>query len=467
MNGRNSQSRCAGPSFVRRLSASLTCAVVALSLAGCVDAEPRPGPAPTSASPSDKPLEREKLTLGVYGPTAELAAWKEVVDRFNRTSEVARVELATWPAASAAREALEAGAQPDVFMSSRADLDELIETSRIQPVSELLDEREVDFGDFYERTTLQAYSRDSALQCMPYSSTPQALYYNTDLIDFDAMAARDLPVPTFEEGRAPRWNFEQFVAAADFAAKPRRNIRSFFVEQDLAGLAPYVYAGGASVFDDEEAPTSTALASDESRAALERLLPVFRLAKYSLTKRQRSRATPVDWFQRGKLAMLPGDPSLIPLLEDTPGLNWDVMPFPRLAGFATVGDIHGLCMAADAPPGPAADLIVHAISEESVATVADAGYSLPTNLAVSASEEFYADRSPGARVFQDSVAQLELAPLLSITPELEAAAEPALSDLFNSPVIDVEDIERLTDQIDTSSQAVLNPETAADESESP
>lgn len=396
------------------------------------------------------------ITLGVYGPPDELAAWDQVVETFNATSETARAELVTWPDRETALNVLETTEPPDVFLSSMQELDRLVEEKAIQPVGELLDEREVDFGDGFERTSLRAFGRESALQCMPYAMSPQVIYYNTELVDFERMEVRGLEVPEFSDDRALSWNFDQFTAAAEFAARPARRIRGFYFEPTLTGLSPLLYAAGGPIFNDDELPpTSTQLSSEDSVEALETLLPVLRKSQLNLSPTQLENAEPIEWFTRGRLGMIAGDHSLVPLLRRTDDLSWDILPMPFIEEFATAGDMSGLCMSVDAPAEEAADLIVHAISAESVTTVAGAGYFLPTNLEVAESEEFLAAGDPlSERVFNDSIRRLKLVPSVYISPELEEVAQPGLVGLLNATL---PDIEAMTLRIDEASQTVLSP----------
>lgn len=440
----------------RSLRSALLGILSLILLLGCSSGTDSPS---GEASPSATvPVVPAAISLGVYGPPDELAAWEDVVSAFNESAEDAEVTLITWPDRETALNVLETSDQPDVFLSSMRDLDALVASEAIQPVGELLDEREVDFGDGFERTALRAFGRDSALQCMPYGMSPQVIYYNTELIDFTRMAERDIDVPEFSEDSAMAWNFDQFTAAAEFAARPARRIRGFHFEPTLTGLAPMLYAAGGQIFDEEELPPSaTSMASDDTVEALETLLPVLRKSQLTLSAKQLERADPIEWFTRGKLGMIAGDHSLVPVLRRTDGLSWDILPFPRVEDYATVGDITGLCMSTDAPAEEAADLIVHAISADSVTTVAEAGYLLPTNLEVAESEEFLASGDPvSERVFNDSIRRLELIPSLYITPELEEAAEPGLIGLLYATL---PDIETMTQNIDEATQSVLSPES--------
>ena len=448
-----------GRPLVRGLAAAT---VLALAVTGCTEgttngnAEPSPTPVSESTATTTA-----ALTFGIYGPEREVAALQAVVDDYNSLSDTSQVKLRSWPDHEALAADLRDGeAMPDVFMASRDDLAWLREQKLNQPVDELLDERGVDFGDGYSRDALLAFSRDNRLQCMPYALSPTVIFYNKELIDFERMIRRGLDAPDLSEGDT-RWTFEQFAAAAAFATRPRRQTRGVHVEPTLRGLAPFVYGGGGTLFDDEEPPTSLAFSEGDTRAALERTLEVLRDPHLTLTDRQLARATPLTWFKRGQLGMIEGHRSLVPELRTVQGLDFDVMPMPVLDGAATVGDITGLCLSGrTANTAQAADFLVHALSTEAVTRVTRTGYLVPANLEVALSDDFL---QPGrlpehSAVFNNSVRAMRLLPLLDSYAELEGAVAPRLRELLSVPILD---LDALTEAIDEESRKVLAPESAS------
>ncbi len=436
--------------------------VLCLGLAGCDGGTgAQPGPILHSSSASSPKPQPTSLTFGVYGPKDEQAAFQRVVDDFNGTSQDSHVQMRSYPShdamVSELRDASASGkGLPDVFLVSRGDLAWLQQQHLTQPVDELLDERGVDFGDGYARDALEAFSSDNRLQCMPYAISPMVIYYNKDLVDFAKMRnrGRDAPDP---ESDNPRWTFEQFTAAAKFATHPRAGTRGVYVSPSLDGLAPFIYSGGGSLFDDEQAPTSLAFSSSGTQAALTRALPLLRNPHVTLTQRQLATASPLQWFERGKLGMIAGYRSLVPRLRQVPGLDFDVMPMPILDSSATVGDVTGLCLSADAASSPeAADFMVHVLSTEQVDHVAHTGYLVPTNLEAAAGDDFLQPgRQPEhARVFTSSERYVHFMPLIDTMSRLEQAVGGDLDELVTVPVLD---LAQLGAQIDAQSQSVLAP----------
>jgi multiple sugar transport system substrate-binding protein len=444
---------------LRRRRAPLLAAlllVLAASIAACDSgSEPPPKPGPTDTTPVE-------LTFGVWGSDREIAAYQSVVDTYNESRTAVHVTVKSWPDAESLADSIKSGEHPpNVFLLSRADLASVTDEGLNKPLLELLDERGVSFGDGYSRDALLAFSAADDQQCMPYGVSPMVIYYNKDLIDFERMAQRELPapVPDPDTGTYDKWNFDEFRAAAEFASRPRRGTKGVHVDPTLRGLAPFIYAGGGDLFNSDTEPTSLDFSSDETRDALTPTLELLRDPALTLTEEELSQAPAVDWFKQGKLGMIAGFRSMVPDLRSAPGLNFDVMPMPSIDDEATIGDISGLCIAARpaATIPQAADFLVYVVSAEAVARVATAGYLVPANLQVAASDDFLQpdQRPASAQIFNSSIRDMRLLPLIDSLRDLEAAVRGPLRQLLTMPV---PDLEALTTQIDEESRPLLDPE---------
>lgn len=426
----------------------------------------RPEPTPT-APPEPEPAV---VSFGVWGTEAEIAAYQRVVDAYNADTVLTEAELESWPTADAMLAEIETGAaDPDVFLLPREELGRTVAARHNRPVLELLDARGVSLGDHYSRTALAAFTSRDAQQCMPYTSSPMVIYYNTGLIDFEQLDEQGLPVPREEDGR---WSLEAFEAAAEAATRPRGGTRGFAIEPTLEALAPFILSGGGRIFDDDVSPTSLALSNGDSVDALEEVLAVLRQSPYTLTEEQLERRTPLEWFKRGQLGMLAGYRDLVPELRAVDGLSFDVLPMPRIGSSVTVGEMTGLCLAdgEQADVERAADFLVHVISAESVAdVVASTGSLAPVHLEVAFSEDYLQpDRQPArSSVFTLNQRYIALWPLIEDWDALEALAADEMEALLTKPVLTPEEIETILAELDEESRALLDPEYDPSETESP
>jgi multiple sugar transport system substrate-binding protein len=408
-------------------------------------------PVTSSATSTPTRLPKETLTFGVVGNVDEVEAYRQMTSLFAPLSRQVTVRVEAWPDEATMMTALRSGARPpDVFLAARRDLPWLTEHRTIQPVDHLLDDRGVDFGDDYPRDTLTALASDNRLQCLPYAIEPSVIYYSKHLVKFGQM---HVDPPTPGEG----WSFDQFAATARWAVRHHPGASGLYVDPSLAGLASFLYSGGGALYDNATSPTSLALSSAADQAVLSQVLPVLTRPHLTLSPAQLAKRTPLEWFERGKLAMLAGSRDVVPPLRTTLGFNFDVMPMPTLGSAATVGSLTGLCVSRQArDAATAAEFVVYASSPEALGSVASAGYLQPANQTVALSDDF---QQPGrlpnhASVFTFGIKSMVFPPVVAEPDALDEHVDPLVAKLFES---DPTRIPRLTRRIDRISRVVLAP----------
>ncbi len=443
-----------------RLAVVLALTVAATGLAACdatasTSAQRSPSSPPTTTSALPSQLPPQRLTFGVLGTTDEVAAYKQMAALFAPLNRQVRVSVKSWPDASAMIAAFASGEKvPDVFLATRRYLPWLMEHQTIQPVDQLLDERGVDFGDSYPRSTLTAFAVDNALTCLPYGIEPTVIYYNTRQVKLGR-----IPHAPAKPGQG--WSFDQFAAAARWAVRHREGTTGMYVDPSMTGLSPFLYSGGGALFDNAAQPTSTAFASAPNQQTLGRLTRLLRRPHMTLTAGQLAHQTPVEWFESGKLAMLEGTRRLVPQLRQHARLDFDVMPVPTLTAPATTGSLSGICISRHPRDvSTAADFLVYASSPDALGAVASAGYLQPANQTVALSDAF---QQPGhlprhAGVFTFSVKSMVYPPLLPQWDALETVVDPRLAQLMDGPPFAVP---RRARQTDRTSRPVLAPPQSA------
>jgi multiple sugar transport system substrate-binding protein len=408
---------------------------------------------PVTSPPTSLPtrLPKETLTFGVVGNIDEVDAYRQMTTLFAPLSRQVTVRVEAWPNEATMMTALRDGARvPDVFLAARRDLLWLTEHRSIQPVDQLLDDRGVDFGDDYPRDSLTAFASDNRLQCLPYGIQPTVIYYNKKLVKFNRMKV-DPPTP------GQGWSLDQFAATARWAVRHHPGVKGLYVDPTLAGLAPFVYSGGGQLFDNATTPTSLALSSSASQAAITQTVHVLGRPWLTLSPAQLREHTPLEWFERGKLAMLEGSRDVVPPLRTTLGFDFDVMPMPSLGSAATLGSLPGLCVARQASDAAtAAEFVVYASSPEAVGAVASAGYLQPANQTVALGDDF---QQPGrlpkhASVFTFGVKSMIYPPVIAQPETLSEQIDPLVARLFRAPA---SRIPRLTRHIDKASLPILAP----------
>ena len=181
----------------------------------------------------------------------------------------------------------------------------------------------------------------------------------------------------------------------------------------------------------------------------------------SLTPRELTEKTALEWFEGGRLAFFEGSRGIVPALRTQLGFDFDVMPMPDLGTPATVGGLTGLCISSSATDaGTAADFLVYASTPEALGSVASAGYLQPANQAVALSDDF---QQPGrlpvhASVFTLSVKSMQYPPLIDRWDELDAAIGPTLTRMMHGRAVQVP---QRTREVDQQSRRVLRVDPTA------
>ena len=413
----------------RRVRAALV-VICALLAAGCGAARTPEREPVGSTGPA-------LLSLWVYGPPQVITAYAQIASTFSAAHPGVAINVRSFSSSAAAREAFEGlrsdARRPDVFLTSSGDLPSLVLEKSIRQVDDLLGDREVDFGDGFQRSALEAFSAEDRLQCMPVDISPLVVYYNTDLVKLSALT---------EPGRTPvdaatGWNLAQFEAAARAAS--RSGTRGVYVAPTLEQVAPFLLSGGGSLVDDVESPTTLRFSSGSTESALEKLLEVVRDPSVTFGESEITEKSALERFEAGTLGMILGFRSLTPQLRATPGLHFDVMPLPRVGDQETVGRSSALCLRATSPYlDLAADFAAYAVSDEASTVLAETGFVVPTNLDVAHSSAFLQiGRDPqSAEVFSTNARYIRPMPTVPTWPRVEAMATPLLTGLFYDPVIE-------------------------------
>jgi multiple sugar transport system substrate-binding protein len=440
--------------LVRKLVGATAAVALCAGLAGCLPAD-RSGPAerPSPSASSEPAAPHVTLRVGVFGDPATLAAYRDLVRRYTAGHLDVSVDVESSPDAASAtsrlRSQLQRGGAPDVFLVPHDALPAMVAAHQVQPVDELLEERGVQFGDTYQRAGLEAFSANSALQCMPQDVSPLVVYYNTRLLHLSRMPAGGDPPPSRLEG----WTWDQFAAAA--RQMSHGDVQGVYIDDSLQTLSALVRSSGADVVDDTRRPSTLTMADGDTRTVLQQILAVARDPELAPTARQLRRQDAVTRFENGRLGMIIGTRALTPELRRAEGLQFDVFPIPNFGRYVTQSTMTGYCISANAgDPAAAADFLAYATGHEGASITARPGYVVPASLAVSHAPAF---TQPGqqpehASVFSEAARQSDSAPFVAEWPEVERATQPLLDRIFHARK---PDLDTVLQQIDRQSREIL------------
>jgi multiple sugar transport system substrate-binding protein len=340
---------------------------------------------------------------------------------------------------------------PDVFLMDHEHLAELVRDKRMQPLDRLLEARQVDFGDGYQREGLTAFAANASLQCMPQDVSPLVVYYNRDLVDLRRLGNPDEEPPNPVDG----WTWQMFAAAARQASRGPAD--GVYIAPTLESVAPFVWSAGAEIVDDARVPTTLTLSDGDSKQALQQVLTLVRDPRLTPTAQELSKQDAVTRFMEGKLGMILGTRALTPRLRTAENLRFDVMPLPSLGRLRTVAHVTGYCISADSRHvETAADFVAFATGRRGATITTRPGYVVPSNLEVANSPAFAqtSEQPASAFLFNEGVRRAEAMPSSPVWPRLTEQVAAPLHRLFYAPVID---LDAVLQQIDKRSARVLAP----------
>ncbi len=371
------------------------------------------------------------VTFMVFGDPAELAAYEALVAAFTREHPDIAVQLQHVPDQGDYRQRLaagfSAGAPPDVMLINYRRFATFAAQGGLEPLSRYVAGSERIAAEAFFPVALDAFRWQGELWCLPQNVSSLVVYYNRDLFD-----AAGIPTP------ADDWTWADFLAAAraltvDEDGDGRPEQYGAGIEPNLFRLAPFIWQNGGRLVDDEARPTRLTL---DDRVALdafdwfvnlqvaEGVVPDA-LAEASETSPSR--------FLNGRLAMYLNSRRGVPTYRTIEAFAWDVAPLPR--GRRAAGILHsdGYCLAgAAANKGAAWTFIEYANSPAGQALVAASGRTVPSLMAVAASDAFLdpAASPANSRVFVDTIADLRRVPILSSWVAIEETAGKEVERAF-------------------------------------
>ena len=370
------------------------------------------------------------LRLQVFGDPLEVAGYRALIAAYRARHPEAQVELTPVGKQkdhmARLATAFAAGDPPEVFVLNFRRFGQLAAKGVLAELGPALTAtgqwRE---ADFYE-PAVEAFRYEGKLLCLPQNVSSLVVYYNRALF-----RAAGIAPP------AADWSMGEFLTAALNLRNRARDAKGgtvwgVGVEPSLIRLAPFIWAYGGTLVDDTVRPTRITL---DAPAGLQmfkalrggRLAPS--LASYKSEDHEAR-------FLRGDMGMLLQSRRFTATLRQSPGVDWDVAPFPR--GQHSVGVLHAdaYCQAADAKdPAAARRFIEFALSEEGQAVLTRSGRLVPSRKSVAESPVFLDPAQPpaSARVFLDAIPHLRRTPNVATWHEVESKADVLIEEWFYEP----------------------------------
>lgn len=394
--------------------------VVAMVAAGCA------GDASEDGSRS--------LRVQVSGEPEETKVYRTVVAAFERQHEDIDVTLVEVPEKdehlAKLATSFAGGDAPEVFLINYREYAQFVVRDAIEPFQGFLESNDVDLDGYFPQP-IEAFTYQGVLQCMPQNVSSLVVYFNKDLF-----AAAGMSAP-------PRgWDWAGFREVA--VALTQGDVHGLGIEPSIVRLAPFVWANGGEIVDDDADPSRFTLDQPASREALEYLVGLVREDRVVPSEADVAAQDLETRFVSGKLGMYLSSRRDTPVFREVQGLDWDVAPLPT--GKQQAGILHSdaYCLAAGVDPEKQADaarFVAFATGEQGQTITALGGRTVPSLKAVARSGAFLDPTQPPAHsnVFLQGVASVRRTPVTPTWTEIEDIAEEILTRAFYEPGYTIQD----------------------------
>lgn len=388
--------------------------------------------------------EAASVRFMVFGDPAEYRAYRDLVDAFHEAQSDVRVELTHIPSAADYRTRLvteyAAGNPPDVTLMNYRRYANFAAKGMLEPLGAYLDNSQaIARADFYP-ITLEAFTWQGDLMCIPQNISSLVVYYNRDLF-----AQAGLPYP------ADDWHWDDFVAAAQVLTQDRDgdgqvDQYGLGVEPSLFRLAPFIWQNEAPLVNDLVAPTRLTLTRPPTLAALQWFVDLRQVHGVAPGRVEEAAEDSESRFIAGTTAMFLNSRRGVPTYREIQNFAWDVAPLPTGKVRADILHSDAYCLSATSPAKEAAwQFIEFANSFAGQAIVAQSGRTVPSLIQVAESDLFLESDMPPerAQVFLDTIPHLNLVPVISTWEEIERTASQEIERAFYGD-ISVEEAASLT-----------------------
>ncbi|HST06358.1 MAG TPA: sugar ABC transporter substrate-binding protein [Chloroflexia bacterium] len=432
-----------------------TPAAVATATTAAVPANTATTPVTPTAASADL---SGNLSFLVFGEPAEAQAFVDVANGFqadNPNVKIDTVEVPSQPdhlvklASSFA-----AGDPPDVFVIDYRRYGLLQNSGVIEPVEPYLEKSTViQATDFYTKP-LEPFTVNGQLQCIPMNMSSLEVYYSKDLFD-----RAHLPYPT--DG----WTWDDFLndaKAITALSTPDDKIYGVGIDPQLIRLAPFVWANGGDIVDDNLHPTHFTLDTPAAKEAFQWFVDL--QVKYHVVASQEENVSEQDQtrFMFNTLGMWLLSRRVVPALRTSSGFSWDVAPMP--VGKEKVSILHtdAYCISkASQNKELAWKFVEYANGPVGQVIAAKTGRTVPSLISVALSPTYLESDKPPAnsKVFLDMGPFLRSTPQIGTWPDIELRANAAIQQAFYGEISVDEAIQQIEEGTAADFQSEHFPQT--------
>ena len=335
--------------------------------------------------------EEQPVTFMISGAPEELDAYEALAADFMAAHPGIQVDLIYVASGGEFRERLatmfSGGRPPDVFLYNYRRLGTYAIDGAIEFLGDRLDASTMLAREDFYPVTLEAFTFQGKLTCIPQNLSSPVIYYNQSLFD-----AAGLAYP--QAG----WTLDEFIDTAkaltlDTDGDGQVDQWGFGTEVETIRLAPFLWGNGGEFVDDLQNPTRLALNEPAAEEAIRWFADLRLLHGVTPDLPAETAQDSGDRFLNGSIAMFMNSRVATPELRTITGFSWDAAPLP--VGEEQVSVLHsdGFCMSSKAAENEQhADAvwtcIEYAVSEAGQVLLAGTGRTVPSMISVAESPAF-------------------------------------------------------------------------------
>ena len=369
----------------------------------------------------------EPVTFMVFGEPAELKAYQDLVDAFQKQNTDIAVEIIHIPSQGDYRKRLAAdlvGGEPaDVVLINYRRFSGLAIKNAFEPLGPYLEKSsELKYDDFYA-LSLRAFSVNEQVVCIPQNISSLVTYYNKDLFD---VAGLSYP----NEG----WTWDDFISTAKALTLDTDQDGSIDqygvgVEPTLIRVAPFIWQNGGKVSSER-----TLTLTDPLELEVIQWFVDWQVKHHIVPDAVEEKAESSESrFINGRTAIYFNSRRLVPTFREITAFDWDMAPLPVGRSEFTILHSDAYCLTAASQHKEVAwDFIEFANSVAGQTIVAQSGRTVPSLIQVAESEAFLDPNTKPehSRVFIDVIPYTLRLPQQANWADIEEICDEELQRAF-------------------------------------
>lgn len=374
-----------------------------------------------------------EITFQAFGDAAEINVFKSVIAAYGEYNPNVKVNLLPIAAQGDHLTKLAtdfaAGKPSEVFLINYRRYGQFAAAGVLEPLGNYLNDSLVVKASDYYTQSLNAFTYNGTLQCIPQNISSLTVYYNKDLF-----AKYNVPVPT------SNWTWDQFLAAAQALTKDtngdgKNDIYGVATDLQLIRLAPFIWSNSGELVDNYQTPTDLLLDSPEAQEAFQWLVDLQVKHHVAPTQAEAASQAGADRFLQGNLGMWLASRADTPTFRTIKDFVWDVAPMPMKDKPATILHSDAYCMAASISPEKKAaawDFIQFAQGPVGQTVAAKLGRTVPSLRSVANSPAFLdpTQLPASSKVYLDAIPSIKGVPVHFRWGAIESAVNAEIERAF-------------------------------------